>query len=87
MHSTHRQCTPIGHTTQSAVVLRRYELDMSDWKHAISGRHLMVVDELVLAPSIPIHLRGAFHAGLCQLLIQLGEVHGMTVAFLEDLDI
>jgi len=70
-----------------AIVVIRYELDASHWRKLLVGRHLMVVDEIALSPSVPEHLRGLLHAALVQCLVQLGEVHGMSVAFIDDFDI
>lgn len=82
-------CVQVGDQLDDlfAIVVIRYELDASHWRKLLVGRHLMVVDEIALSPSVPEHLRGLLHAALVQCLVQLGEVHGMSVAFIDDFDI
>lgn len=70
-----------------ALIAVRYERDTSDLKKILFARHALVVDEVLLSPSVPARLRMLLHAAIVQSLVQLGEFHGMTVAFLEDFDI
>ena len=45
-----------------ALIAVRYERDTSHWRHIIFGRHVMVVDEVLLSPHVPEQLRALLHA-------------------------
>ena len=60
---------------------------MSHWKKAVLNRHLIVVDDLLINPGVPERLQAEIHAMILATLVKLGEFHGMTVMFLDDLDI
>ena len=66
-----------------ALVLVRYELDRS-WQRAICGKHVLVVDEVLLAPSVPPHVRGTLHAAIVQTLLLMGSFHAMSVLWEEN---
>jgi len=70
-----------------ALVLLRYQLDTSELKRALVGKQVLIVDEILLSPSIPDRLRAMVHAIVLQQLVALGAFHDMTVAFWEDFDI
>ena len=69
------------------VAIVRFEVDTTEWQRVLFGKHLVMVDEVVLAPSVPEHVRGMMHAGIVQRLIEFGHAHQMSVAFWEDFDI
>ena len=70
--------------TPEALIAVRYERDLSTMRHAVFGRHILIVDELVIAPSVPDHVRSLLHAAIVQSLLALGEFHGQTVTFMID---
>jgi len=70
-----------------AIVAVRYELDTSSWKHTLFGRHVLIVDEVLLSPAVPDRLRPPMHAGILQALVALGAFHSMSVLMWEDFDI
>ena len=69
------------------MIAVRYERDTSDLKRVILGKHMLVVDEVLLSPSVPERIRPLLHAAVVQCLVAMGEFHGMSVVFLEDFDI
>lgn len=70
-----------------ALVALHYELDTSDWRRAAVGHHVLIVDEILLSPSVPERFRPLLHAALLNAVVELGRFHQMTVAFLDDFDI
>jgi hypothetical protein len=64
-----------------ALIAIRFVRDASDWQRLVTGKHVLIVDELLLAPTVPEHLRGLVHAGVVQALISLGQYHSMHVSF------
>lgn len=70
-----------------ALIAVRYERDNSHWQKMLMGKHLMVVDHLLLSPALPDHLRPLFHAALLQTLVSMADYHKMTLCFLDDFDI
>ena len=76
----------IGDSLEGIAVIR-YELDGSDWQRFLMGGHVLIVDEILLAPDVPEHFREIVHAGIVSRLIDLGHAHKMNVAFWEDFGI
>lgn len=79
----------LGDVTRApeALVLVRYELDASAWKRALFGKHVMIVDEVLLNPAVPERLRTPLRAGIVSALLSLGFFHEMPVLFWEDFDV
>ena len=67
-----------------ALIAVRYERDSSDMKQLVLGRHVLVVDEMLLSPSIPQQVRGPVHAALLQCLVELGRFHNQKVLVWDD---
>ena len=82
-------CAQVGDRLEDlfAVVVVRYELDVSRWQKALTLKHVMVVDAIAFSPSVPDHLRGLLHAALVQCILELGETHSMAVTFIEEFDV
>mmetsp|Transcript_32061 Transcript_32061/g.52972 ORF Transcript_32061/g.52972 Transcript_32061/m.52972 type:complete len:211 (+) Transcript_32061:27-659(+) len=68
----------IGERLEGLVGIH-YEIDSSDWMNALRGKHMMVVDVIVIGPAMPARMRALFHACLVRTLLQLGQVHTMNV--------
>lgn len=47
---------------------------------------MLIIDQILLSPSVPHHLRGMVHAMLVQALVQLGQYHQQKVAFFDEFD-
>ena len=55
-----------------------------------AGKHVLVVDQILLSPSVPAHLRGAVHAAVVQAFVLYGQFHAQNVRYqdhLHDFDI
>ena len=59
----------------------RYEIDSSSLAHFAQGKHVMVVDGMLLAPTVPDDAYLPFKAALTECLLQLGQYHEMNVYF------
>ena len=70
-----------------AMISIRYEIDSSSLLKAVQGKHVMIVDGIVLALSIRDESHTLFHAALMQTLVSLGEYHSMNVLFWSDFGI
>ena len=73
-----------GALKADALIAVRYERDSSDMKQLVLGRHVLVVDEMLLSPSIPQQVRGPVHAALLQCLVELGRFHNQKVLVWDD---
>ncbi len=56
--------------TPDALVIMRYERDGSSWKKMLLGKHVMIVDEIILSPALPEHIRPFVQAGLIASLLR-----------------
>ena len=48
-----------------------------------TGKHVLVVDQILLSPSVPSHLRGVVHAAVVQAFVLYGEYHAQKVRYEE----
>ena len=78
--------SPRGPSPEALVVVR-YKIDASEWRRILLGKHVLVVDQVLLSPSVPDGVRGALHAAVLQSLCAMGGFHQMTVAYLDDFGI
>lgn len=74
-----------GAGSTEAVIVTRYELDSSHWRRALVGKHVLVVDQILLSPSVPTHLRGAVHAAIVQAFVLYGQFHAQNVRYQDHL--
>ena len=74
------RASPRGPSPEALVVVR-YKIDASEWQRILHGKHVLVVDQVLLSPSVPDDVRGALHAAVLQSLCSLGGFHKMTVAY------
>ncbi len=63
------------------IVLLRYELDKSSLVAAVAGQHIMVVEALVLTPSLPRALEPAARSGIRSLVFDMAQFHNMRLQF------
>jgi len=64
-----------------AVVMLRYERDLSSLQRAVETRHVLVVEAIAIAPSVPGHVQPALEGWILRSLLELGTVHRMRVSF------
>jgi hypothetical protein len=51
----------------------------------LAGKHVLVVDQILLSPSVPTHLRGAVHAAIVQAFVLYGQFHAQNVRYQDHL--
>jgi len=51
----------------------------------LPGKHVLVVDQILLSPSVPTHLRGAVHAAIVQAFVLYGQFHAQNVRYQDHL--
>jgi len=64
-----------------AVVMLRYERDLSSLQRAVEARHMLVIEGVAIAPSVPYHVQPELEAWILRSLLQLGALHSMRVTF------
>ena len=63
-----------------ALIVVRYERDNSDWMKVLLSKHFMIVDDIVMSPSVPDEISPFLHAAIVQALVAMGAYHQMDGA-------
>lgn len=59
----------------------RFERDLSSLQRAVEARHVLVVEAVAIAPSVPRHIQPGLEAWILRALLEYGALHSMRVSF------